>query len=146
MEIYKTTYNKNYEVSNLGNVRNLKTNKILKPTIDTRGYLYVGLYSDKIHKKIRIHRLVSETFLEVPKGMVINHLNGIKIDNRLENLEVCSQSDNILHAKSLGLLTKRGKQKNNKFKKYIDNIYVSKKWKSVSLFYESLILNIVSGL
>jgi len=94
MEIW--LYNKEYdcEVSTFGNCRNAKTKKVF--AIDTN-----RLYS-RNHKG-RIHRIVAKTFLENPNGYKeINHINGIKHDNRVENLEWCDRSYNIKHSAKLG--------------------------------------------
>ena len=107
-----------YEISNLGRVKSKERyvntiggakrkikDKILKPTLDSRGYYVVSLYNEKGKSNPKlIHRLVCETFLENKNNYpVINHINGIKIDNRLENLEFCTQSHNIKEAYRLGL-------------------------------------------
>ena len=68
-EIYKDIkgYEKLYQVSNIGNVKSLYKNRLLKPSIEN-GYLYVILYKDKQPTHKRIHRLVAETFIDNPKN------------------------------------------------------------------------------
>ena len=49
------------------------------------------------------HRVIASAFFgEIPKGMVVNHKNGVRTDNRIDNLEIVSQRDNILHARKIG--------------------------------------------
>ena len=85
-----------YMVSNIGRVKSLnylhtKKEKILKPGKNTRGYLYVNLCKKGKIKNTRIHRLVCEAFLPNPLNLPqVNHINEIKEDNRVENLEWCS--------------------------------------------------------
>lgn len=88
---------KGYEVSDLGRVRSLKNGKVrvLKPQDNGIGYLQVVLCKNGKRKSFYIHRLVYETFIgPIPKGMVVNHLNEDKRDNRLVNLEVTTQKQN----------------------------------------------------
>ena len=86
-----------YEVSNLGNVRNRQTGKVLKPILGKRwGYYKLNLFKDGIMKSKTIHRLVAEAWIpqvEVDKDQV-NHINEIKTDNRVENLEWCTVNYN----------------------------------------------------
>ena len=86
-----------YEVSNLGNVRNKQTGKVLKPILGKRwGYYKLNLFKDGIMKSKTIHRLVAEAWIpqvEVDKDQV-NHINEIKTDNRVENLEWCTVNYN----------------------------------------------------
>ena len=68
------------------------------------GYLSIELCKNKIHKRRLIHRLVLLTFIgKCPKGYECNHKNGIKTDNRLENLEWVTSSENHIHAYKIGL-------------------------------------------
>ena len=85
-----------YQVSDLGNVKNSKTNKILKPNKINTGYYTVCLCFNNIKKYFLLHRLVYETFVgKIPQGMQINHINENKTDCRLENLNLMSPKENI---------------------------------------------------
>ena len=97
-EIWKpiVNYESFYEVSNLGNVRRIGKD-FLKPS-NNRGYLKVTLSSHGKPRDFSVHRLVANAFLGEILGKVINHLNFDKKDNRVENLEICSQSRNNQHA------------------------------------------------
>ena len=83
-----------YRISTNGDIFSLYRNKILIQTKDKDGYCYVTIVKDKIKKNMRIHRLVAMTFLENPENKpTVNHINGIKNDNRLENLEWATLSE-----------------------------------------------------
>lgn len=86
----------NYEVSDKGNVRNKKTGKILKANKDGDCYLYVGLCSNGVRKKLYVHRLIAEAFIpnDDSSKTYIDHINEIKSDNRIVNLRWCSSREN----------------------------------------------------
>lgn len=106
MEMWKTIKGfDNYKVSTFGKVINVKTGKVLIPFTTKNGYLVVSpSRGGKPHKKY-IHRLVLETFYpNEDTSLQVNHVNGIKSDNRLDNLEWCTSSENHLHrSRTLGL-------------------------------------------
>lgn len=119
-EIWKDIkgYESFYQVSNLGRVKSLERvlefsrygnyrvkERILKPGINTGGYLHIGLHRAGVSKIGHIHQLVAEAFLNhIPCGLklVVNHKNFIKTDNRVENLEIVTNRENcnLKHIKS----------------------------------------------
>ena len=95
----------NYEVSNKGNVRNVKTERVLVPCYTKMGYQQVNLVSDNgIIKKFYIHRLVAEGFIPNPHNYtIINHINAVKDNNEDINLEWCTQAHNVRQAWEMGI-------------------------------------------
>jgi hypothetical protein len=89
-------YEGKYQVSNLGNVKNVKSGHILKGCNDVDGYLLVSLFDINYKKKTqKVHRLVGIAFIPNPDNLpVIDHINRDKKDNRIENLRWCSKSTN----------------------------------------------------
>jgi hypothetical protein len=118
-EVWKDVvgYDGLYEVSNMGRVRSvdryvnsggknnecrlsLKKGKILKASPTKRGYTRVSLSNKSKTNQVMIHRIVAMAFLEKINGKTnVNHINGIKEDNRVCNLEFVNQRENVLHAK-----------------------------------------------
>ena len=103
MEVFKDIkgFEGKYQVSNMGNVKSLNFNNTKKERLlSTRG-LSSGYPKVSLGRKgnNHVHRLVAETFLNKPIGKdQVNHINGIKTDNRLSNLEWVTGSENMQHA------------------------------------------------
>lgn len=113
-----------YQVSNLGRVKSLRRKvrtqkgsyyikeRELKICKDNIGYLVVGLTYKGKTKIIRLHRIIAEAFIPNPTNKpVINHINGIKNDNRIENLEWTTYKENSIHAIKTGLRQVTKKQR-----------------------------------
>lgn len=93
-----------YQASNLGEIRSLNYKrtgkvKVLSPGISGKGYYRVELCKDGKKKNFSVHRLTYEAFHgTIPPGMTVDHINGIKTDNRLENLQLLTRGDNTRKA------------------------------------------------
>ena len=96
IEEWKTVTNfSNYQVSNLGNAKNIKTNKMLKLHNSGRGYLQVSLSKNGKTKQFYIHRLVAEHFIPNPENKPeVNHIDENIQNNVADNLEWCNHSYN----------------------------------------------------
>ena len=98
-EVWKQYLDTQYEVSNLGNVRNKNTKAVLSQEDTGNGYLCVGLQIDKgVYKKTRVHRMVAMTFLEFQRTEErneVDHINGNKSDNSVDNLRWCTHKENM---------------------------------------------------
>lgn len=104
-EEWKTIpFNTNYEVSNLGRIKNKKTSHVLKEKDNGHGYKIVSLYNHAIRKVWYIHRVVAITFIPNPLNKPeVNHIDGNKGNNKISNLEWCTTSENGKHAYKIGL-------------------------------------------
>ena len=111
----------NYEVSNLGRVRNIKSPfgrvgfriKILKQFFTKYDYKIVSICYDRNGNKKQttwlVHRLVANAFIENPLNKkTVNHKNGIKTYNHMDNLEWCTQGENNAHSFRIGIRNNRG--------------------------------------
>ncbi len=93
-----------YLVYSTGFIYSEKTKRFLRPANNGRGYLFVHLCSRGKTTNKYIHRLVAEAFIKNNLNKYcVNHKNGIKIDNRVDNLEWTTRSENQLHAFKMGL-------------------------------------------
>lgn len=105
-----------YQVSNLGRIKSLGRymknhskkqwieEKILTPQLNQGGYMVVGLCKNGKRKVHRIHRIIAEAFIPNSENKpYINHINGIKTDNTITNLEWCTNSENVQHGWDTGL-------------------------------------------
>lgn len=133
MEIWKPipNYNNFYEASNTGKIRSvdrivkqrnnrkqLKKGKILSPSINRCGYLVQPLSRNNKLVSFTVHKLVAITFLEKPKYKCeINHKDGNKLNNNVDNLEWVTRSDNLRHAVKNNMITYHNgiKHKNSVF-------------------------------
>ena len=113
----------NYQVSNMGRVKRLstgyyrRTEKILKPQLQNNGYLHIKLSQKDKTKCILVHRLVAQVFIPNPNNLPqVNHINEDKTDNRVENLEWCTQKYNINYGNGISKRVKTNKE-NGTYKK-----------------------------
>lgn len=91
----------NYQVSNLGNVRNIKTGRILSSGINNSGYINVSLCKNGEAKNYMVHRLVASAFIPNPKNLPeINHKDHNRQNNCVDNLEWCTRQYNIEYSNS----------------------------------------------
>ena len=85
-----------YEVSNKGNVRNVRRNKLLRLSKTNNRYIRVSLCKNGIKTGLTVHRLVAEAFIENPDNLPeVNHKDEDKTNNRVENLEWCDHKYNM---------------------------------------------------
>lgn len=108
----------NYEISNIGRVKSINYNKerILKLQ-NMNGYNRVGLSINGIVNLFLVHRLIAVAFIDnIHNHPFINHINGVKNDNRVENLEWCNSTENLNHALDNNLRVMPNGEKHHKSK------------------------------
>lgn len=94
----------NYAISNYGNLKNIKSGKLIKLQKKSNGYYYYTLCQNGIKKSLLIHRLVALHFIENPNNKpYVNHKDGNKLNNYYANLEWVTAKENDTHARNTGL-------------------------------------------
>ena len=133
-----------YSISNYGNLisYNHGRKKTIKQSICKNGYVYVGIYHNKKIYNTTIHRLMAFAFLNLSENsdLVVNHIDGNKSNNNINNLEIITQSENQIHA------IKNGLRKRTLSKEDVKNIrdsqnsllYLSKKYNLTKDFISSV--------
>lgn len=98
-------YERVYQISSYGRIcriapaQGTKRGRILKTHTNKSGYVVCVLCKDGHQKNYRVHRLIYEAFIKpIPKGMEINHKNGIRNNNQLSNLECLTKQQNVAHS------------------------------------------------
>lgn len=112
-------YGGSYLISNLGNIKSIHKNwSILNKKVDRYGYYCATLSLNGKHKTFTIHRLVAQAFIPNPENKPqVNHKDGNKLNNCVENLEWCTNKENHIHAWKIGLQKKRFGKYNDKSKR-----------------------------
>lgn len=130
-----------YEVSSMGAVRH--NGKILKQSL-SRGYSAVVLCNNGVRKYFRVHRLVALCFLTCGEGEWVNHKDGNKSNNAVDNLEWCTPSENQKHSWASGLTTFTKKMRTAVTKTIL--MEVEKQKKKVMCIKQGEIINIYQSL
>lgn len=122
-----------YQVSNMGRVKSLRKNIILKKSITYRGYEKVNLSVNNIHKDYSVHRLVANAFIPNPDNLPqVNHKDENKTNNCVNNLEWCTQKYNINYGtgtRRCQLANTNGKCSKPVLQYTLEGIFI-KEWKS----------------
>lgn len=139
--VYQGNEYSNFEISNYGQLRNIKTNTIYKTTFNKRGYVQVCVslgHKDK-KKLFKIHKAVAETFIMNPENKPqVNHKDGNKQNNHVDNLEWVTNAENMKHAAENGLTAHRLGADNQSSKLNIEDvIYIRENYKPYDSEYGS---------
>ena len=121
-----------YQISNYGRIKSLRFNKVrlMKPFI--KSYYMVELCVNSVRKTFMVHRLVAEAFIPNPENKPqVNHIDGNKLNPRVDNLEWCTPSENLKHAYRTGLAKPRPTFQNQPNQKAIIDIINNKEYFSI---------------
>jgi len=139
----------NYIIYKNGKIYNTKTKKYLKSNKNHDGYLQLKLCKNGTYKTFRLHRLLAKTFISNPNNLeCVDHINGVRDDNRLENLRWYSKIDNDNNRKNNPKIIFRNRLISGNYykeysftKKYYKNVY-SKSSKNINIvrWYKFIIL------
>jgi hypothetical protein len=137
-EVYKPIEGyENYEISNFGNVKNIKTNTIKKSCIGSSGYYDIELFKNNKRKHFLLHRLVALTFIENPENKYcVDHIDRNKTNNNVNNLRWASLSENNMNIglKSHNKSTCSGVFFDKKLNKWVVHININKVQKHVGVY------------
>lgn len=127
-----------YFISSAGEVFSMLTKQRKSTEIAANGYERVSLWKDGEGKHFLIHRLVALAFIPNPNGYeMVNHIDGNKLNNNVENLERCNASRNMKHAYENHLIT----PKTTKVMQYTKDFKLVRIWESIAQACEALKLN-----
>lgn len=123
----------NYFIYDNGDVLNILTNKILKGSIGEHGYKYYRLSKNNKKKMFYAHRLVAQHFINNPDNLpIVNHKDGNKLNNNIDNLEWVTYSQNVQHAYKEKLI------KNRRKSEYFTQSLANEEWKEIPGFHYSV--------
>lgn len=137
----------NHQISNTGKVKTFYLNeeKIMKPSVDNCGYEKISISINGKRKTFTIHKLVALFFLPNPLDLKeINHIDGNKRNNNVNNLEWCTRSENVSHAFLMGLkVNKKGEESllSKEFNQFDLEGNLIKKWRGVKQCSKELGIN-----
>ena len=98
----------NYTISEEGIVVNTNTGRVLKPSLNENGYLYISLWKNNRNCSRTVHRLVALTYIPNPDNKpFVNHIDANRSNPRRDNLEWCTQTENIKHAYMIGNMSQK---------------------------------------
>lgn len=143
-------YEKYYEVSNFGNLRSLdrvsnakngstqiRKGQLITACTNKQGYKQVRLIRNGIAKNMLVHRLVMLAFKPIKESLQVNHIDGNKENNRIDNLEWVTAKENVKHAYRTGLNNRKNKVKQFDKEGYLIAEYTSVRIAAKLLGYQS---------
>lgn len=115
--MWKQIQDFDYEINEQGEVRRISSQRVKKSFQRGDGYIHIQIWRGGNEKKMfQLHRLLALSFIPNPENkLFVNHINSIRSDNRIVNLEWCTHSENVLHSYMVGTSSNKGS--NNGFSK-----------------------------